>query len=112
MQIPCAFSTYMCCDATEDSNATNFLEETECVSYRNAFYTEAKGENECGKLIPMTCNLPAFPFAQPLYDGEGNYDPLSGRYQCCKTGPSSLSPFVEDNAFRTQYTSQLPFTLS
>ena len=51
--------SYMCCDSAENTTSTNFLDEIECVPYRNKLYQEAIALNNWyGKITRMTCDFP------------------------------------------------------
>lgn len=113
-------NSFLCCDseaATEDWNNTTladaFLDELECVPYRNDHYERARVRNKIGKLDVAFCALDEFEFARPINDAYGN-DLVSngGWYQCCKTGPS-LPPFSKDTAFDiTVYTTIVLFWIA
>ncbi len=87
----------VCCYHSDYNEAAmDFLEETECVPYRNNQYEAARVQNKIGKLDVVFCDLYGFAFARPLDD----FTQVSsdGRYQCCREGPS-LPTFVHDGAF-------------
>lgn len=130
--------SFLCCDSiattwavddgddydynSENNNTTtippeNFLDDLECVPYRNEFYEESKVQNEIGKLDVIFCNVSKGDFWFPRPIGEESTTTTTttttndvllassgGRYQCCKTGPA-LPPFVQDSTFKiTVYT--------
>jgi len=114
-------SSFLCCDidttTTEDGNNTvladDFLDDLECVPYRNEFYEPAQVQNKIGKLDVAFCELDdiGFEFARPI-DDDYNIASNGGWYQCCKTGPA-LPPFSKDTAFNiTVYTTILLFWIA
>eukprot|EP00533_Pseudo-nitzschia_delicatissima_P008142 CAMPEP_0116082198 /NCGR_PEP_ID=MMETSP0327-20121206/2604_1 /TAXON_ID=44447 /ORGANISM="Pseudo-nitzschia delicatissima, Strain B596" /LENGTH=643 /DNA_ID=CAMNT_0003572987 /DNA_START=748 /DNA_END=2679 /DNA_ORIENTATION=- len=103
-------NTYVCCDsvATNDddassstTSATNFLEDIDCVPYKNEFYDAPNAQNQVGMLRPITCDFPDGDFSFPRPVGNGTIQDVAstGQYQCCKTGPA-LPPFIEDKGFK------------
>ena len=94
--------SFLCCDNNNNTTTTpNFLDDSECVPYRNKFYETFKAYNAIGLLRPISCDFPeeGFRFSRP-FDGETINDVAStGRYRCCKNGPA-LPPFIQDSAFK------------
>jgi hypothetical protein len=92
--------SFLCCD-NNTTIVANFIDDSECVPYRNKFYEAFKAQNEIGLLRPISCDFQEedFGFPRPV-GGETINDVLStGRYRCCKNGPGLL-PFVQDSAFK------------
>ena len=87
----------VCCNPLDfNDTMIDFLEDTECVPYRNDHYEAARVQNKIGKLDVVFCDLDDFAFARPI---DGFTEVASnGRYQCCREGPS-LPTFVHDRAF-------------
>jgi hypothetical protein len=103
--------SFLCCDSNsiigDDSDiysdsennttiTTNFLEDFECVPYRNEFYDAALVKNDIGTLNVISCDVPEGDFWFPRPVGEGI---TTRQYQCCKNGPA-MPPFVQDSAFK------------
>lgn len=107
--------SYLCCDSTPttgstenifeiDSAATldtNFMDEVECVPYRNEWYKPSTVRNLLGCIADVGCSLEDFPIPRPV-EGEAH------SYQCCRTG-TPMPPFVQDSTFR--YTTYIPLVL-
>jgi hypothetical protein len=106
--------TYVCCDNNNNNNSneeygesvttatTNFLDDVECVPYRNDFYETAVARNYIGMLGVVWCDVLEgdFNVPRPLGDGSTTDDlALKGMYQCCRNG-DPLPPFVQDSAFK------------
>jgi len=75
---------------------TDFLDDLECVPYRNEFYDAAIVKNDIGTLNIISCDVPDGDFWFPRPVGEGI---TTRQYQCCKNGPA-IPPFVQDSAFK------------
>ncbi len=108
-------TSFVCCDSEANNTSTDFLDDLECVPYRNEFYEPSQVQNKIGKLDVVYCDLETigFEFARTLDDTYNN-DVVSngGWYQCCKTGPS-LPPFAKDKAFNiTVYTTIVLFWIA
>ena len=60
--------SFLCCDNNNTTITTNFLDDSECVPYRNEFYEAFKAYNEIGLLRPISCDFPeeGFRFPRPL----------------------------------------------
>jgi len=123
---PHNMNSFMCCNSTltidrdddqtntsvteivQDDLQVNFLDDTECVPYRNQFYEPSVKKNSMGLIRPRTCSFPEgspladFRFPRPGFMGEEF--PI---YQCCKNGPA-MKPFVINREFKT--TVYIPFT--
>jgi len=94
---------YKCCDFINDNGnntdtAIDFLDETECVPYRDENYKAAMVKNNIGTLRPRVCKL--LDYSVPRAIGEGTAANSLGeyQYQCCRDG-DALEPFVPDSAF-------------
>lgn len=124
-------SSFLCCDSFStdeyngedvamyegsiENNSTilpeeDYLEDLECVPYRNEFYQASNAHNQIGAtnaqnqiamLRPIVCDTPEHDFMVPRPFGNGTIDDVAstGRYQCCRDGPS-LPPFIPDSSFR------------
>jgi hypothetical protein len=75
---------------------TDFLDDLECVPYRNEFYDAAIVKNDIGTLNIISCDVPEGDFWFPRPVGE---ESTIRQYQCCKNGPA-IAPFVQDSAFK------------
>lgn len=99
---PSKTDSYLCCDSNDDDNgevvAENFLDDLECVPYRNEVYEYRRAQNLVGILRVITCDFPEGDFVFPRPVGEGTYG-ATGQFQCCKNGPA-LPPFIQDSAFK------------
>lgn len=114
--------SFLCCDGNNDNNnyrndtvveERNFLDETECVPYRNNYYQPSIIHNQYGSLPFISCDFSNgdFPFPRPLGNDKAPNNILNnGRYQCCRTGPAIQTIFVEDSAFKI--TLYLPIVFS
>lgn len=109
--VPTKTDSFLCCDSlpsVEDSDensavvATNFLNNVECVPYRNEFYESKPAQNLIGILRVISCDFPEgdFVFPRPMPGQDYSHVVASGQYQCCKEGPA-LPPFIQDKAFKT-----------
>ncbi len=89
---------YKCCDfINANGNNTDFLDETECVPYRDENFKVAMVKNKVGILPPRVCKIPDFPVPRAI--GEGTINALGEyQYQCCRDG-DALEPFFQDSAF-------------
>jgi len=105
--------SFLCCNSntnntigneTTTRNETNFLEDTQCVPYRNEYYQASKIHNRVGSIPFISCDFTEgdFPFAR-LQDGP------AGLYHCCKDGPEMQNIYVKDSAFKIS--TYLPFIL-
>ena len=94
--------SHLCCDSENKHNGTEiFLEETECVPYRNELYEPCLTQkNQIGRTFAFTCNDPGGDFVFPRPLGNETFDNLlsNKQYQCCRMGPS-LPPYVQDSTF-------------
>lgn len=106
---PEAVDAFICCDSfptlsfidDDDNNTTtaiDFLDDLECVPYQNEFYEPAMVQNKIGELDVIICDLPDGDFNFSRAIGQEDVA-LTGRYQCCKTGPD-LPPFAHDSIFK------------
>lgn len=98
---PTQTDSFLCCDSALAVENENFLDEAECVPYRNEFYETKKAENLVGILRVISCDFPNGDFVFPRPVGNGTYDDVvsTGLYECCKTGPP-LDPFIQDSVFK------------
>ena len=82
-------------------DVTDFLDDTECLPYRNEFYAESKVvQNKYGMIAVITCDFLDEDFHFPRsVESEMNDSSSTTHYECCKTGPA-LPPFVQDSAFK------------
>ncbi len=70
---PSKTDSYLCCDSdlsenVDDAVAQIYLDEIDCVPYRNNFYEFRKAQNLVGLLRAVTCDFPEgdFVFPRPL----------------------------------------------
>jgi hypothetical protein len=94
----------MCCDSIlEQSNITiNFLDDTECVPFRNEMYMPSAGWNSYGKIAPIMCNNKGIysEFRFPGIIKKINYSSgIYNHYKCCKAGDKT-PPFIQDFTFK------------
>jgi hypothetical protein len=96
-----------CCDSEAvATTAATFLNDVECVPYKDDFYIPAKLKQYQTGLVwenPITCEFPVGSFQHPRALTNGTIDDVidSGLYQCCKTGPA-LQPFANTRAYRVE----------
>jgi len=85
------------------NGTTTFLNDVvECVPYNNDFYDPAVvRQHEFGSILfnPISCTFPdnEFRFPRPIGTNDTKIS-STGWYQCCKTGPALLLPFVQHTA--------------
>jgi hypothetical protein len=91
-------SSFVCCDSIIEQ--TNFLNETECVPFHNAFLLASWASNLYGKIVPITCSNKDLysEFQFPTKVEKTNSNGIK-YYECCKKG-SKTSPFIEDSKFK------------
>ena len=92
--------SFVCCDtelpAEADADATQYLEDAECVPYCDEYHKECKLRNEFGYPMERLCHAPEGGFRFPRPFGDDIY-----RWQCCKTGPP-LPPYIQDTTFKIE----------
>mmetsp|Transcript_13241 Transcript_13241/g.31140 ORF Transcript_13241/g.31140 Transcript_13241/m.31140 type:complete len:619 (+) Transcript_13241:86-1942(+) len=118
----------LCCDEpleTDDddhdgSNRTTYIEDTQCVPYRNDYYRASRLDlNHFGDLSFMSCDFSNGDFpvvSPPLLSREGDDVPTeaaaSRLYRCCRNGPAIRSIWVRDSAFRITFGLPLFFQIA
>ena len=91
----------VCCDSSLVDTNANYLNETECVRYRNDLYENAFTMNVIGKIGVKSCSFrdDSFPIPSRLHEQPGSNASESNLYQCCKTG-TAVEPYVQDRMFQ------------
>jgi len=106
----------VCCDSEDDEDinaaavTNNFLDESECVPYRNENYENALAlPNRWGKVAGISlisCRFSGqdnFAFPRPISEDLSNdvvtFNEGHLWYQCCRNGPG-MAPFISDSAFK------------
>jgi len=83
----------ICCD-TNRTNTMNFLDEVECVPYKDdsKFRDAEVSENLVGLLDAMVCDVDGFPYPRPIDNGDFPFERNDGTrywpYECCQDGPA------------------------
>jgi len=113
--------SFLCCDDEHDQNyypnstsvlGDGFLEDAQCVPYRNEYYQASRVQNQLGNLPLISCDFSDGDFSIPrsINNNSDSISALRGQYLCCKTGPALETIFVEDSAFKI--TLYLPIAFS
>jgi hypothetical protein len=94
--------SFTCCDSMIEQfhKRINFLDETECVPFRNKVHTPIWVGNLYGRIYPIACNnediYSEFQFPRKVE----KTNPYGIQYyECCKTG-STTPPFINDSKLK------------
>ena len=97
----------LCCDSLlpnsnddegNTASTSNFLDDVECLPYKNEFYYAAWVQNRPGVLMPRSCDfVEGADFEDFLFPRASGVS--ANTYQCCKSG-FSIPPFVQDSNFK------------
>ena len=102
--------SHLCCDYNDtESLSTDFLDDTECVPYRNEDYNGFFRDNQIGSafalVYPVVCDFPDDSFSIPQPSA-------TSRFQCCKSG-TPMPPYIQDTTFNINvYSSIVMFGIS
>jgi hypothetical protein len=95
--------SFVCCDSIiepTNNKTISFLDEIECVPFRDENYLPANVGNLYGLIFPMSCNnegiYSEFQFPRIV---DQTISPSFYHYECCKTGSKTL-PFLQNATFK------------
>jgi len=94
--------SYVCCDSfSTNKNTTSFLNDTECVPFRNDIYSPALITNEYGFLDVVSCDNSGI-YIDYQFPRKVEKENINGTfyYECCKKESKKLPPFIRNSAFK------------
>ena len=96
---------YVCCDSVSNNNTTSFLNDTECIPFRDEKYSVSQIKNTYGFPKPISCDINNFRYPRKVEKEDNPYDIF--HYECCKTESTQLPPFIQDFAFNVSIYPQI-----